>query len=412
MKKLFLLICSVFMLVGLSNAKTVSISGPVNVCPGQGGTYSGVRDFDNDCCGGWDGVEFDIVGGIFQPTNAPNSGVSSDGHTFWIGVDRGNGSLTYGQLYSESCSVTWDNNQHVGTITCRYSWTSFGTHYSAVGSQNVNVGIASAPYQITAPPSICMYSSKQYSLTCPNGLANTGATGYEWAAVNATITGSGANATLTCIGNKGWAVNPITVSVRMTNAGCGVVSPWYTITIPRCTAVTAVPTMTSTGSGTSETVFNFHPAAGGNYTQISTDGVNYYPSSSETVIQGQSMTVWVVSSNDCGNGPAKQFILHAATCPTCTKSMQHAGNGTELNEVRLFPNPANDFLNLEIPETEQQVTVQLINLNGQMVQEHALSGVTKTNLDVQALSPGLYMVHILSADGTTLNTTRKVLIAR
>jgi hypothetical protein len=69
-------------------------------------------------------------------------------------------------------------------------------------------------------------------------------------------------------------------------------------------------------------------------------------------------------------------------------------------------------LSVEIPEIDQTVTVSIFDLSGQLVKSVEVVGGSKNTLDIQALSKGMYVVHVVSKDGSSLNEMRKVIVAK
>lgn len=75
-----------------------------------------------------------------------------------------------------------------------------------------------------------------------------------------------------------------------------------------------------------------------------------------------------------------------------------------LNEISLFPNPANDILTLKIPEEFQNPTVDILTLQGKIIQSFHISK-NQNRLDVSMLPEGIYLVRIRYAEN---QITKKV----
>lgn len=71
--------------------------------------------------------------------------------------------------------------------------------------------------------------------------------------------------------------------------------------------------------------------------------------------------------------------------------------------VTVYPNPAGDFVNLEFNTSGNQiVTIRIADVKGQVMLQQTIqvqsAGVQKVTLPVEALSPGCYFYHIVSAN--------------
>jgi len=83
----------------------------------------------------------------------------------------------------------------------------------------------------------------------------------------------------------------------------------------------------------------------------------------------------------------------------------------EMNELFLYPNPADDLVNLSMmAERDELVHVTVYNAIGQQVSAHEFlttNGILNEQIDVSALRSGIYMVTL---DGSSYHTTRRLLV--
>jgi len=96
-----------------------------------------------------------------------------------------------------------------------------------------------------------------------------------------------------------------------------------------------------------------------------------------------------------------------------TVSLPEAPKANETMKLKVFPNPANDYVTVEIPEfsvtnkstgfgTQQQfrpligeVQLSIINLSGQIVKTETCEASERNHvIKVSALAPGMYMLHL------------------
>lgn len=79
-------------------------------------------------------------------------------------------------------------------------------------------------------------------------------------------------------------------------------------------------------------------------------------------------------------------------------------NKLESTDVQLYPNPANEQINLTFDfEALQNITIQIYNAAGQLVQTENLNGTkgtNKQNINIQNLNTGIYFLHLQSGETT------------
>jgi len=68
------------------------------------------------------------------------------------------------------------------------------------------------------------------------------------------------------------------------------------------------------------------------------------------------------------------------------------------NIIEVYPNPAADFINLQLPVNEKGSTVQIYNMPGQMVEEYTYT-TENENLNISILKPGVYIVKVQNEAG-------------
>ena len=77
---------------------------------------------------------------------------------------------------------------------------------------------------------------------------------------------------------------------------------------------------------------------------------------------------------------------------SCATGLQ--GSKAKQQPINIFPNPTNNFINIELGEVEnlEKVNYQLININGQLVQSGQLQSA---KIDIQNLPSGFYALKLL-----------------
>ncbi|KAF5039450.1 hypothetical protein DSECCO2_543810 [anaerobic digester metagenome] len=95
---------------------------------------------------------------------------------------------------------------------------------------------------------------------------------------------------------------------------------------------------------------------------------------------------YVVVDNGCGYAMSNTIVVTNA--------------GLEYNEINAFvyPNPANDFVNVEIASETDGYIFQITNVFGQELKTVRNTG-KKTVFGISDLAPGLYFLNISDSDG-------------
>jgi Secretion system C-terminal sorting domain len=72
-------------------------------------------------------------------------------------------------------------------------------------------------------------------------------------------------------------------------------------------------------------------------------------------------------------------------------------NGSD--NLSVFPNPANNSIQLKGLSPNEKYTIAIFNMVGQKMQSHKISTAITTSLDIQALTAGVYFMQIASGNG-------------
>jgi hypothetical protein len=72
------------------------------------------------------------------------------------------------------------------------------------------------------------------------------------------------------------------------------------------------------------------------------------------------------------------------------------------NAVGIYPNPAADFLNVDVNGLQSKLEVSIINSSGQLIKSFRFTNVEKTQIDIRDLNTGVYQLKI-SGENTLIN---------
>ncbi|NMM48520.1 Ig-like domain-containing protein [Marinigracilibium pacificum] len=80
-------------------------------------------------------------------------------------------------------------------------------------------------------------------------------------------------------------------------------------------------------------------------------------------------------------------------------------------QIKLFPNPSREFVNLSFKGDGDTYYTELYNLNGESVSAHNLGEISETRsneIDIRSLKPGIYVLRLTSKSGAII-TQRKII---
>jgi len=118
---------------------------------------------------------------------------------------------------------------------------------------------------------------------------------------------------------------------------------------------------------------------------VSADGTETtyaLPNVQKIVFENDSMTVKMKSGPDATGITCIKFLL---------SDNSRIENLKQASKIFIFPNPVKT--NLKVAGTEKDVKINLIDLNGKLLQSVSAQD-NSTDIDVSALSPGLYLLQI------------------
>ncbi|WP_294263125.1 M28 family peptidase [uncultured Chryseobacterium sp.] len=97
-------------------------------------------------------------------------------------------------------------------------------------------------------------------------------------------------------------------------------------------------------------------------------------------------------------------LQHFATASSSLLATDEA-KPSSLESVNVYPNPAKDYLNVELPKYIKNFRLEIADMNGRLLSNHE----NETRVNVSGLSNGAYMVTV-KADGKT--AVRKIIIGK
>jgi hypothetical protein len=255
------------------------------------------------------------------------------------------------------------------------------------------------PYTVFTSTSAPVITPNGSLAICPGtsvGLSSSTASSYNWStgattqAINATtpatytVSITDANGCVSPNGSVTVTANPTTM--------CSSQSANVTLTI---NPLPAVPTITANGP----TTF----CSGGNVvlTSAASNGYswsNQATTQAITVAASGSYSVTITDGNGCSNVSVPTVV----TVNDCAGIEENSNN-----TFVVYPNPANETINVTFSNLSDNGTVQLFTAEGKVIESKEISNSMTATFDVVNLTSGVYYVVITSDNG---RVSQKVII--
>ena len=68
---------------------------------------------------------------------------------------------------------------------------------------------------------------------------------------------------------------------------------------------------------------------------------------------------------------------------------------TQDSKIRIYPNPANDYIRIELNDSQKPSSISILNSNGEVLFRKENPG-TKPMVDTSFLAPGNYVIRLIS----------------
>jgi hypothetical protein len=229
-------------------------------------------------------------------------------------------------------------------------------------------------YSVAAPAGavVNFTSTLVFTVTYPVGFV-----------VNATTTVPNKSLVITSVNGMGSSATSKTLTLSTAMPAIGAVSGGTTYS--RCNQTFSIPAVAGATTYTWTVPVGASIVSGQNTNSVV---VNYGNS-----LTG-NQTIKVVAANICGVSTAiKSVTLTRGNCPTAKES---EANSLLVNEVKLYPNPANNVFNVELnTSADAQMEMTVYSMNGSLVSSKNIQlseGNNTITEDISYLSNGIYFV--------------------
>ena len=273
----------------------------------------------------------------------------------------------------------------VGTFTVTYAYTD-ANGCSASGNTQITVNANPTVSSSAASSAVCVNSTV-------NALTGTPAGG--------TFTGAGVNGTNFNASLAGVGTYTLTYNYSDQNSCSG--SSTTVITVNGLPSV-ALASSNNTVCQQDGAVTLIGVPSGGTYSGTGVTGNSFNPSTAGT---GTFVVTYTYTDNNsCSNSSTTNITVNACI------GMEEEVNA--VNTLNVFPNPANNIINVSMSGLNEQTQIVMMNAVGQVVLTEKSSLTASVNetlqFDVQELSNGVYFMNVITENGN--KKTVRVVINR
>jgi hypothetical protein len=288
------------------------------------------------------------------------------------------------------------------TTSIQVQWGSSGGNLSVIagnscGNSNpsvLQVAVVqppSVPAAILGSSPVCINSTVIFYVDTVTGVSN-----YFWTVpTDATILSGQHTDTI----HVHWGTASGDISVYAINA-CG-----QSTTKIRTIGIQTVPDPAGTISGNDSVCSNLEtytysvPAITGaaSYIWTTPSGINVISGTGNSIVvkinpAAQSGNISVMGYNVCGDGIASVKSIIVKTCTGVSEAEPLTG-------IKVYPNPAEDVLNIVIKDPEKQISLILVNIDGQTIFNRSLENSTPGmihKIDISGFARGVYFVKLVN----------------
>lgn len=285
--------------------------------------------------------------------------------------------------------------------------------YAQAGTWNVTLKVVGGacnltttltkPFAITVVPAPTLQVTPGATQSCgptPVTLTASGANTYSWSPATGLNTTTGA----TVIANP---ASTTIYTVTGTNGGCSITQQVVVAVTNVTSSFTATPNIVdlknsgvvnfTNTSSTNALFFNWNfgfPGAGA----ANTSSLKNPPAFTYTTPGTYTVTLIAESGSSTGN------CRNTSTFDIVVRNTTGLEEAFDNGAIKIYPNPAQSYLQVEVPERENVTEIQLTNAIGQVIARQK-PAAGQARLNVSMLPNGIYFVKIMNAEGSI---TRKV----
>ena len=254
---------------------------------------------------------------------------------------------------------------------------------------------------VVALPNVNITPASAVICANPTQLTASGASTYSWSPATGLSATTGATVTASP------SVTTVYTVTGTTAAGC----------VSTDTVQVIVPNITADFTPSGKYFDHRNGAATVTFTNNSTNATSFEWNFGEPGLSTNNVSLLHTPAPVTYPYTGTFYVTLKATANGCTEIHRDTivvRNTTGLNEafdnglIKIYPNPAKNYLQVEIPATEKVSGIQLINAVGQVIARQKPEAGT-TRLNVTHLPAGIYFVKITNAEGSIM---KKISIAQ
>ena len=152
--------------------------------------------------------------------------------------------------------------------------------------------------------------------------------------------------------------------------------------------------------GDASLVSDLRPGVGNsNIEQLRVCGTDLFFSANDLTVGQEPRTITNAAAFQDGADERSSTMEQVSDAPAATMPIA----------IKVYPNPATDYVNIDLPDNETSGTLSLVSASGQMLRSvQSSEGETNVRLDIQDLPRGMYLIRWEQTDGQVV--VKKVVV--
>ena len=124
-----------------------------------------------------------------------------------------------------------------------------------------------------------------------------------------------------------------------------------------------------------------------------------FASSADEVIKDEVQMVWILGDTFVGSLVSESASLVQGLAYYSQVDLATSNTRIYIPELKIYPNPASDYVWIEGVPSEKSWSLKLLTLHGQVLESQRLLPFSTNEISLAGLPSGVYLIYIKNQDG-------------